>query len=866
MSATYHIKRITTSGPFVSGLLTLAVLAAVYVNFYPLEFLENQAYDVMAVLRPKNPDNTVVVVAVDDASVSRVGSWPWPRARVAELIRRLTSYRPHTQGIRFLFAERQDDLWLEQVDEMRKTFGEDSDLKSGHTLGRIDSVLSIFERVMDQDARLLSAVRSADQVVLPLLFRFQPGPTVDQELGGWLQQNALDLRSHPKDLRQRPLSLVNLEALQRGYLDPPQSILAPYSELSKKAGTLGHINQIPDRDGVVRKVPLFIRYNGRDYPSFSLQTGLKIWGLDPKSMVPDYSGPGFRGVQSRALQIPTDQFYRMNVDFAGHSRAIQTIPAVDVLDGKVDSGKIRAKIVIVGVTAGESAPIYRTPTGEYLSGVQIDAAAVANIVTGNHIARPSWAMTLEMAIIIYFGLFLMFAVPRLSPRMAVVILAAFLFSWTALCVFLFEIVGAWVKPMTPIVLVGFGFALSMVARLSTRIRRETLALNKTLGLAYQGQGMLDMAFERFMQCPVGDKSVKELLYNLGLDFERKRMFNKASAVYDYLLKSGRFRDIKNRIERLKSLDEALIFGGTGRQEDTLVVDFATAKPTLGRYEVLRMLGRGAMGSVYLGRDPKINREVAIKTMPYAALDREKLKDVRDRFFREAEAAGKLSHPNIITVFDVGEDHDMAFMAMEVLTGDDLSKHCRPGKLLPPATVFSILSAVAEALDYAHREGVVHRDIKPSNIMLLPNDQVKVMDFGIARVMSSDTDTRTGVVVGTPHYMSPEQVEGQKVDGRSDLFSLGVLLYEMLTGEKPFRGNTITNVMYAISAGQYTPPSELVPGLPVCCDHILSKLLARDPMERYQTAAMAVQDFRSCLNDIQKQETKNNAFDDSANPE
>jgi serine/threonine-protein kinase len=206
-----------------------------------------------------------------------------------------------------------------------------------------------------------------------------------------------------------------------------------------------------------------------------------------------------------------------------------------------------------------------------------------------------------------------------------------------------------------------------------------------------------------------------------------------------------------------------------------------------------------MGVVYLGKDPKIGRVVAIKTMALSQeFSGDELVDARERFFREAETAGRLQHQNIVTIFDAGEEHDLAYIAMEFLKGKDLLDFCKDGNLLPAAKVLSIVARVAEALAYAHRQNVVHRDIKPANIMYeLDSDTVKVTDFGIARITDS-SKTKTGLVLGTPSFMSPEQLAGKKVDGRSDLYSLGVMLFQMLTGVLPFRGESMAELMFKIA--------------------------------------------------------------------
>jgi serine/threonine-protein kinase len=324
------------------------------------------------------------------------------------------------------------------------------------------------------------------------------------------------------------------------------------------------------------------------------------------------------------------------------------------------------------------------------------------------------------------------------------------------------------------------------------------------------------------------------------------MFNKALEVYKHILKAGTFKDIEKKIKLLKNLEKTIaISAGFSKSQTTLLIEDESIKPTLGRYEILEELGKGAMGTVYLGRDPSINREVAIKTLTYAEVEPDRLEEVKSRFFREAEAAGRLSHPNIVTIYDVGEEHDTAYMAMELLKGKDLTHYTQQKHLLPVSRVLSTVLQVSRALAYAHNQGVVHRDIKPSKILLLEEDQVKVADFGIARVISL-SKTETGTIFGTPNYMSPEQVAGKKVDGRSDLFSLGVVFYELLTGAKPFKGDSLTSLMYAIANTDHAPLKKIAPKTPICCTKIINKLLAKRFNKRFTSGAEVASRIESCL--------------------
>ena len=274
------------------------------------------------------------------------------------------------------------------------------------------------------------------------------------------------------------------------------------------------------------------------------------------------------------------------------------------------------------------------------------------------------------------------------------------------------------------------------------------------------------------------------------------------------------------------------------------------KPMLGRYQVEKELGKGAMGVVYLGRDPKINRVVAIKTLALGnEFEGDELKEIKERFFREAETAGRLNHPNIVTIYDAGEEHDLAYIAMEFLHGHDLARYVKVDALLPVATVVNIVYKSALALDYAHQHNVVHRDIKPANIMYNPDKSViKITDFGIARITDA-SKTKTGTVLGTPTYMSPEQVAGKKVDGRSDLYSLGVMFYQMLSGVAPFRGESMATLMYKIAneghESVFAARPELADKLP-CIAGIIDKALAKDPAERYQTGQEFAAAIKTCV--------------------
>jgi serine/threonine protein kinase len=264
--------------------------------------------------------------------------------------------------------------------------------------------------------------------------------------------------------------------------------------------------------------------------------------------------------------------------------------------------------------------------------------------------------------------------------------------------------------------------------------------------------------------------------------------------------------------------------------------------TFGRYEIVTELGKGAMGVVYRANDPLLSRTVAIKTVIMSS-DPQEMAEYEARFNQEAKAAGGLNHPHIVTVYDIGRSGNVAFMAMEFLDGVELRALMKTGSPVAPARAVEIAAQVAEGLAYAHQHGVVHRDVKPANIMILAGDVAKITDFGIARMRSAEVKTQTGVVLGSPRYMSPEQVAGKRAEPRSDIFSLGVILYEMLTGKPAFTGEDVTSVMYQILNVVPPQPSSINPAVPALLDFIVAKALAKTVEDRYQDAGELARDLR-----------------------
>jgi len=475
--------------------------------------------------------------------------------------------------------------------------------------------------------------------------------------------------------------------------------------------------------------------------------------------------------------------------------------------------------------------------------VLVEANILSALMQQQYFVQPAWAPALAFGASLLVALYLCLLLPRLGAGIGAALSLGISIMLVGGEFYLLIQQLIWLPLMTSACLLLLGhLALTTKRHLLTEARQEAASAasaesNRMLALTFQSQGQLDLAFDKLRRVPK-DEEACEPLYNLALDFERRRQFNKAQAVYDYLLSfAPNFRDVKAKRQRAQAMSETVVLGGGSQNGTRILADGSVEKPMLGRYQLERELGKGAMGVVYLGRDPKLGREVAIKTMALSEeFEAAQLDEARARFFREAETAGRLSHPQIVTVFDVGEEHDLAYIAMELLKGDSLEVWAQPDKLLPLTEALAAIRQVALALDYAHKQNVVHRDIKPANIMYdRASRKIKVMDFGVARITDS-SKTKTGMVLGTPSFMSPEQLAGKKIDGRSDLFSLGGTLYQLACGHQPFGGDTLGELMFHITNDAPPDPRKFNPQLPGVLYALIMKAMHKDAAQRFQSGA------------------------------
>lgn len=817
-----------------------------------IQSLERVAYDWGVQATTREAGDKIAVIAIDDQSIANIGRWPWSRDVHAKMTDMLVGAQAKVIGNTVFFVEPQIDPGLQYINKISKFVEESTTPETEPIINNVDQLKALIEEAesaLNTDTKLAESFKNAGNVVVAMPFIIgEPRGNPDKPLPEYVAKNSLS----------KILDRIDAEAT--GLLPIPTiAALPPIPEIGENAAAIGHLNSNPDVDGAIRSEPLILAHYDKYYPSLSIQIAAKYLNLQPQ----DIEARLGEGVRLGKLSIATDSYLQMNTFFYDDTDGRAAFPVdsfYDVYTGKIPVEKYRDRIVLIGATADGVGDSQVTPISPSMKPIETLAHSVASILNEDFFVSPSWAFWAERGLWLLIALYLILLLPRLGAGMAAGLTAVLLIALIATHFVLMTQNGMWIQLMAPAALLVIGHALLTTKRFlmteqgKAKSEAESAESNRNLALMFQSQGQLDMAFDRLRKCPMDD-SVMDVLYNLALDFERKRQFNKAESVFSYMADfNPKYKDLEQRLARSKAMAETVILGGSGggrTNTSTMILnDGSVEKPMLGRYQIEKELGKGAMGVVYLGKDPKIGRVVAIKTMALAQeFEPDELEDVKERFFREAETAGRLNHPNIVTMYDAGEEHDLAFIAMEFLKGKDLAPYTKPDNLLPIATVADIIIKTAEALDYAHGNNVVHRDIKPANIMYEPESaSVKVTDFGIARITDS-SKTKTGMVLGTPSYMSPEQLSGKKVDGQSDLFSLGVMFYQMAVGQLPFTGDSMATLMFKIANEPHANIRTINPEISQCLSDLIDRMLEKDVEKRYARGSEIAADIRRCLGQV-----------------
>jgi len=507
--------------------------------------------------------------------------------------------------------------------------------------------------------------------------------------------------------------------------------------------------------------------------------------------------------------------------FLTNYRPLDRLEADEVLAGGFKPSQLDGKTIFLDSEPPLVGAAALLPSRQFVTQSEITAALLANIENEQTVVAPNWVRALEWLVPALLAIIATLFLPGRKRRDILLIGSIILTALIAIDA-LFLLVGRVRLDLgrSVFIFLGAGLLSWWLAGGSSKA-----ALNAfKRGSEFLVAGRLEPAFAEFRRC-VPDEPLATAMYKLSLAFEEQAKLERAEAVLEWMKRTH---------------------GATTSQNSFSLRPNNGTPQRLGRYVIERKIGKGAMGAVYLARDPRINRAVALKVIPIEKeFEDEELEEARLRFFREAESAGRLAHPNIITVYDCGEDKHLAYIAMEYLKGLSLTTFTNPKKLLAPTKALELCARTAEGLDYAHSQGVIHRDIKPANLLYsLREDMLKISDFGVAR-MTDNNRTKTGIVLGTPMYMSPEQLNADDLTGQSDLFSLGVTLYELLVGEVPFKASNIAVLMTRITTDDPAPLSNRRPGVPPSVDAVLFKALAKRPEQRFASGGEMAIALRNC---------------------
>lgn len=737
----------------------------------------------------------------------------WQQAGLDEVLRRVGAAR----AVAFLprLSHLENASALASIDARLATLEQKKNRKEPYP------TLKHLRQELDIQAQVLERFSKNGNVILGV--PYQSGG----EFNGTLKSEFGDVSSAGVPLLSRLPSLISPRFTEAA------SLTLPEETLRKSTVGIG-LYAPPAMDG---GYPALVRYQDQARPGLLFQ----LLRLNYRAMETDkVRFEKVRGIDMNMTAVATDNAYRLrpyaNLEDS-ELKGVDRYSFAKVAAGTYSINTFRNKTVFIG-----------TPEQVMPLAVAMDALLQQQTVT-----YSAWTLWGQYGGLIGMTLLAMLLLPRLrfSTASVTALLLVFLLLNGE---FLLLLLGrVWIPLMLPVAVLLFSYPVivfrTWLARREDFVLDELSYANRQLGRMLQAQGELDQALEKYRRCRI-DAPLLEQLYHLGLDFERKRQFAKAVSTFQYIDSSTPgFRDVAERIQRNQAMEQRVVLtkGGPSSTTGTVIMDAeGLQKPTVGHYEVEKEIGRGAMGMVYLGRDPRIGRMVAIKTMALSGeFEGTQLDEVKQRFYREAETAGRLNHPNIVHVYDIGEDQELAFIAMDYLPGKNLGHFVKPKQLLPIKTVLDVIQQVAEALDYAHKQNVVHRDIKPANIIYdESNGSAKVTDFGVA-CLTDASKTRTGTVLGSPSYMSPEQVAGKRVDGRADIFSLGVTLFQMLTGHLPFEADSLGSLMYKITNEEHPKPGQFRKGLPACAVRIINKCLQKDADNRYQSGAELAAALERC---------------------
>ncbi|MBD3610320.1 MAG: protein kinase [Gammaproteobacteria bacterium] len=828
------LKKLISKSLWLSRGMGIFVLTLVFVlsSSLPLmKSVDEWVYQLSSRFGPQTrPSEQVIVIHMDPKARQEWGNH-LPRSVMADAISSIRKSKPAAIGVVTELSGTQDPAAQKRLQSLQKLNVDQALNKRQRSLAKqYKQQLSSLEKAIDGDAQLSRQLQRSKQPILAYLAPdgFGQSPdTIDKK------EQLPQIKDLQPYWQQLPDWILGRQLEQVEHVLLPQEAFLKYSGIG-----LYEPNRLQQ--------PLIYRNGGQLMPSFALRLVARANRVRPTrlGLIAD------RGVNIAAHSVRTDSRFYLYPTF--YQQSLKQIDMSRLLNGKVKRSELRGKVIIVeGSTSYNQIDL---PNGLQVTPAQMQAQLVSSIMNQDFYVQPEYSRLIQWLLLALGAFYLWWLLPRVKIKTA---------AWMTLSIVSILMLSEWMlmilsRQWWPVALPAVFLLVGYLLLSARQLRRYWTfmltaqhganAAYSKLGQVQQQQGNLDEAFNSLRNCQATD-DVLASLYDLALAYERKRQFNKAASVFSYIQElQFDYQDVKERIKRMREMENAVARGVTqGAAAATMIISGdGIESPRLGRYQVESRLGRGAMGTVYLAQDPRIGRQVAIKTIALnAEFEADEIQEAKERFYREAEAAGRLSHANIVTVYDVGEEEDLAYIAMDYLQGVNLSVYAKPEQLLPVDTVLSIGEQVADALDYAHNNKVIHRDIKPGNIIYEPKTgKVSVTDFGIASLTDS-SKTKTGTILGTPSYMSPEQISGKRVDGRSDIFSLAVMMYLLLSGRLPFEGDSLAALMFKIANEKHLSIRRVRDDLPACISTILNKALQKELDKRYETAGQFAQAIRKC---------------------
>ena len=779
---------------------------------------DHLVYDFATWLMPTRTlsHNKIITIAITGKDLEQYGPWPWSRHRIARMLD--IAGKQGARRIGLLLR-----LDTPQTPELMPRIREELEASPD-----IRPIAGRLLKIINTDDALTRSIKRNRHVFLAASWHEKPGVgPIDNQLTE-LAITTTAPQSGIRYLASRP------PRENTGYIRPPLPIF-----IKAAAGT--GISMVPARFRRARSSRL--AYNADKYllPSFAL---LMARGNSKNNL---QLLNRFMADNYRIRPLPSGQGLK--------DRPFYRYSASELLQGKIRTSQLRGSIILIGTELPQTDAYWKLPGGISASPLFREAITTAAIINRNAVKVPDWFYLVQRTLLLAFALYLLLMPSRLHGKFMLILNLGMALAMLNAAIIILLTQKLWLPLSLPAI---FLLVMQIVISMRHRVVRKIDSLSYEAGhIRYQlatnlqSQGQLDLAFEQLRQSPPNDDTLTAL-YQLGLDFERRRQYSKALEAYHIIARHDtEWRDVNDRISKLGKLASPVMGEIKASPAATIMVDDPEIEnPRLGRFDIEHELGRGAMGMVYLAIDPDIERPVAIKTLALShEFQGKELDEARERFRREAAAAGRLEHPNIVTVHDIGEEHDVAYIAMDYAPGKSLDNYTDPDQLLPVEEVIEIGAQVADALDYAHGNKVVHRDIKPANLIYDHSTHtIRITDFGVAS-MIDDTRTKTGTVLGSPSYMSPEQVKGSRIDGRSDLYSLGVTLYQLLTGRLPFTGDSIANLMHRIINDKHKGIGTIRKGLPGCASRIVNKALQKDAGKRYQSGKEMKEALLRCLKKI-----------------